>query len=40
MIFGASEILLCIGPLFLVIFVIGVVLVVRNRSGRSDKEQK
>jgi hypothetical protein len=40
MIFGTSEILICLVPVFLIIFVIGVVLLVRNRSAGSKKERK
>lgn len=37
MVFGATEILICIVPLFLIILIIGIVLFVRNPS---DKERK
>ena len=37
MIFGATEILICIVPVFLVIAVIGVTLVLRNRKQGEDE---
>ena len=38
--YGPGEILLCIVPIFLVIFVIGISLMLNNRKTGSDKEQK
>ncbi len=37
MIFGATEILICIVPVFLVIAVIGVTLVLRNRKKGEEE---
>lgn len=38
--YGPGEILLCIGPLFLVIFIVGVVLLLNNRSANSKETGK
>jgi len=40
MVFGATEILICIVPVFLIILVVGIALFFKNRSAGSDKERK
>ena len=38
--YGPGEILLCIGPVFLIIFITGIALLLNNRSAKSKKEHK